>query len=764
MKFLRFGIAIITCFFSCIVLPQEIPKLKPELVVDNHSICDSLMSSVLDAHRRKGWKYFPRENGVKGILVPTETKGFSGGLTIEGKHVYLRSHTNPGCGGGCETYQVLASASEVPSFRDREKRDAYRKLLEKSPPASSGGTLLAKSASGEYFGVVETSSFLSVHQLTPDAEWLESCKIKLRPEQISEIPGLPETLAASIENFRTTRNEMAGGAGQCGSLRTAGRITYRFGRDLPLLISRPWVLEANEKSGHRSYPAVFERLENWSLKGIGSYETFENHKKALLEVKGNLSGFYTNHFGWDVRKSEDIAKKALEGLIVTGFSFPWHSHESMAGETELRRSILAGDKISQIRFDYKRYKSELEKNGGNPESLLTIAVKNPPALRYLLEQGLSVDRPNPFGKTALMYAVQYDNLEAVKLLLAAGADVNAETHIPLDSCNYTIKTSGYTPLHYASRYASRNLVELLLDAGASPYARTGGRYSENKEKYPRDWLAENDKLSIEDEARLRTELSVPPLNEAKFLSAKLNREAERAYGEGDKDSAYKMLRTAIQLDGANHRALSNMSLVALRAGDHRRALQAGLDLTKSDAPDKLKAAAYFNIALSLEDFFTQNPRKWALSLGSDRYLEAHVMDSLLMAYKLAPNEARAEKLRTHLEKVANVNCPEAGDSSFFVTNRYDWSLVGEQRKRAQRIAILRRGVSGVGKVCWSSDFSSGSKRICVSEGEAYGLGDYFLSVFTASDYQLGDKPSYSVAIDDLSCGSRWLYEKPTELN
>lgn len=751
MKYQCFVLAIFTLLSAGKLSAGELSGLAPELVLDNHDICTPVLAEVTKAHYRKKRSYFDRKTGFQGLLNPVDPEHYP--EKVSGKKVHFHQHRVPGCAGLCEASRLLVSNTEIPAYGNRDERKAYLRLLKQSPPAAEEGTLLVRATDGSYFGLSETPGHLFLYQLQPGTGWLESCKIRLRPGSLSDIPAAPASVIGAIEELRFSRHALAGGGGQCGSMDSADRWRARFERDLPVLLSRPWLLMASIKAGRESYAVDLQGLRDWSLMDIGNRQKFQSYRETFSIAIERLSSFYRSTYGWERLRAEKTATAALEALVGESIRFFDYHPFAAKGERKLRQVILDGGDISAIKFDYDEYREALNEAWNTSENLLTIAVDNPSALQFLLGRKLSVDRQNPFGKTALMYAAQHDNVKAVKALLSAGADVNAETYIPSDRCNYTIRTSGYTPLHYAARYASREVVELLLNAGASPYAETGGKYGENKDKYPHDWLAGNDKLSAEDKIQLRTALSVPSQEDAKLLSGKFNREAERAYGEGDKSSAYEALRTAIQLDGTNYRALANMSLVALRVGDQKRALRAGLDLKNTDASDKLKAAAYFNIALTLEDFFVQNPHKRSFYVDSDRYYKMDVMDSLLMAYKLAPSEARADKLRAHLDKVANVSCPEAGDSRLYVTTKYDWSRIGEQGKRAQRIAFLRRGPADVEKICWNSDFASGSKRICTSEVRAYDLGDYSLNIFAANGYQLGDTPSYSITIDDISCGS-----------
>lgn len=76
---------------------------------------------------------------------------------------------------------------------------------------------------------------------------------------------------------------------------------------------------------------------------------------------------------------------------------------------------------------------------------------------------LGVDLVDPnqrgiFGNTPLKVVLTWGDEEAVKMLLDAGADVNA-----------TLEDQD-TPLHAAARFAGANVVKLLLDRGANPNA------------------------------------------------------------------------------------------------------------------------------------------------------------------------------------------------------------------------------------------------------------------------------------------------------
>jgi uncharacterized protein len=82
----------------------------------------------------------------------------------------------------------------------------------------------------------------------------------------------------------------------------------------------------------------------------------------------------------------------------------------------------------------------------------------PEAVKALLDAGARVDAytRNAFANQPLHAAAAGRHVEVCRLLLAAGADVNAT------------QRGGYTPLHEAAQHGDDEMVELFLSAGADP--------------------------------------------------------------------------------------------------------------------------------------------------------------------------------------------------------------------------------------------------------------------------------------------------------
>ncbi|HEV8389763.1 MAG TPA: ankyrin repeat domain-containing protein, partial [Dongiaceae bacterium] len=93
-----------------------------------------------------------------------------------------------------------------------------------------------------------------------------------------------------------------------------------------------------------------------------------------------------------------------------------------------------------------------------------------------LKNGADVNARGNFGKTALMYAVQFNLLDTAALLLERGADVNAKTTDTSD-CWSGINISDRTALMYAAENADRTMVDLLLENGADAKAVDSRKYA-----------------------------------------------------------------------------------------------------------------------------------------------------------------------------------------------------------------------------------------------------------------------------------------------
>ncbi|MGM3277387.1 ankyrin repeat domain-containing protein [Ralstonia sp. 24A2] len=115
----------------------------------------------------------------------------------------------------------------------------------------------------------------------------------------------------------------------------------------------------------------------------------------------------------------------------------------------------------------------LQRLGKGNEPLLSFAVKDTQNLAYLLGKGAPVNAANDFGKTALFYAIDANNHDTAGMLLQAGADVNQayksakELRPGDDECVYpNLRHTRRTPLMHAAQHGDVEMIKLLLQAGA----------------------------------------------------------------------------------------------------------------------------------------------------------------------------------------------------------------------------------------------------------------------------------------------------------
>ena len=118
-------------------------------------------------------------------------------------------------------------------------------------------------------------------------------------------------------------------------------------------------------------------------------------------------------------------------------------------------------------------KDELQSTHFPQEPLLSFAIAQHDNLKVLLQKGVPVEAENAFGKTALFYAIEASDQEAVKLLLDNKADVDhayksVEKLRPNnDACIFpNLKHTLRTPLMHAAQHSNPAMLKLLLVNGA----------------------------------------------------------------------------------------------------------------------------------------------------------------------------------------------------------------------------------------------------------------------------------------------------------
>jgi ankyrin repeat protein len=91
----------------------------------------------------------------------------------------------------------------------------------------------------------------------------------------------------------------------------------------------------------------------------------------------------------------------------------------------LMKTISKGDSAEIVSQIIHLYPDSVEQHDNRPTPLMSAAKYGRSAIiRILLDAGSLLDAVDKTGKTALLIASNHGHIDAVSLLMAAGADVN----------------------------------------------------------------------------------------------------------------------------------------------------------------------------------------------------------------------------------------------------------------------------------------------------------------------------------------------------
>ncbi len=95
-----------------------------------------------------------------------------------------------------------------------------------------------------------------------------------------------------------------------------------------------------------------------------------------------------------------------------------------------------------------------EKDSNKTPLRHAIWKRNIEILKMLIDAGANINAQGDQGRSPLIWAAIGGKVEIVRLLIDAGADVNVQDDY------------GWTPLHWATEWENEETVQMLVDAGA----------------------------------------------------------------------------------------------------------------------------------------------------------------------------------------------------------------------------------------------------------------------------------------------------------
>jgi tetratricopeptide (TPR) repeat protein len=266
-------------------------------------------------------------------------------------------------------------------------------------------------------------------------------------------------------------------------------------------------------------------LEFWSNQELWNKMKYREWSHARKQAAGALAKHYAQHFGYSASKAQKCAIAAIDaineanfpcypieepgkiissnvyktfhrnGLTLSEMEHALHGRKLSKDELReaLRLAILNNGSIDVIKWILGQ-KPPLT---GDLEPALFTAVGRPDVVGLLIKSGANVNEANELGKTALIQACQFNSLESVKRLLAAGAKIRvsmSEKVGPFDhkdkyATDYNYRIGGRTPLMYAVSFSSYPVIRCLIDHGADK------KVVDTNKDAAKDYLADNKLLS-----------------------------------------------------------------------------------------------------------------------------------------------------------------------------------------------------------------------------------------------------------------------------
>jgi hypothetical protein len=361
----------------------------------------------------------------------------------------------------------------------------------------------------------QPSDSVGLYQVHPSGELEQLCLVRAAPimslqgrnvllgKQTDNSPTLAVNIPPKLNQFFDDLDKIDGGSsyGGCGTGRAwsyheQGRISSR----VTSLVS-PWApIYTNSATLYDTgniirlgfnplnSDVVLTFLNDWGLASLYNYRIIKHIKDDIPEAQKALADFYKEEFGL---KDESANKAAAlnVGRIITASLELWSFHDWDVSEEEnldldsfakKYREKLTNHKAlpdwyvrKAILNDMQELVQETSKEDliasgqGIPEPLVIYGLDDPEMTKLLIAKGMDVNAPNWFGKTALMYAAQWNMPQMVKLLIETHADVNAATTpVGQQVCDSGPTITGRTALMYAAENASLPVIQTLLDAGA----------------------------------------------------------------------------------------------------------------------------------------------------------------------------------------------------------------------------------------------------------------------------------------------------------
>lgn len=255
---------------------------------------------------------------------------------------------------------------------------------------------------------------------------------------------------------------------------------------------------SNNRTREEHIQAIQRYFKLWAHQSLGNFEAYTQFWDEYVRALNQLTKHYQTTFHLSKEQSEAYAKRVMQYIFLNTAGSVNVQNEDISsldkqiiaskGLSDELLSVLKNAPQEQLDQGLKTailhqksidYLQALLDTGaridiGN-ESALFFALRQPNSVLFLLSKQPNVNYENNFGKTALFYAIAYNDHKLVELLLNHKADVNHHyfSKEKLDQIDYgigegfvRINRSLRTPLMHAAQHSDVKMMSLLIDRGA----------------------------------------------------------------------------------------------------------------------------------------------------------------------------------------------------------------------------------------------------------------------------------------------------------
>jgi len=257
-----------------------------------------------------------------------------------------------------------------------------------------------------------------------------------------------------------------------------------------------------------------EYFKEWSYQSLYNREVYTAYTKEIEVARPKLEEWYIQNHRVDrevANKYADIALQIISNYGFGSYFYYWKpeplisfTEEATIGDFTKFLSSVSNSSEEQKLNSLRRLLAHgvpthiieklastitIKTSSKRSESIISSSINEPINVKTLLDLGFPIDHQNEFGKTALFYAIQFNQYDSVKLLLNYGANVNHTYQQEKEdkwSCS-GVEQWGRTPLMHAAQHSNIDMLNLLLNNGANIQAKdtkgsTAYDYAQNSDK------------------------------------------------------------------------------------------------------------------------------------------------------------------------------------------------------------------------------------------------------------------------------------------